>query len=111
MEKSHIKKDDNVKVIAGKHRGETGRVLSVVRGEGRAIVERLNMVKRHERPNQQANRKGGIVEKEAPLHLSNLAVICSACGATKGFNIKVLDDGRKVRVCKACDHQMGKTTS
>lgn len=111
MQKSHVKKDDKVMVIGGKHRGEQGKVLSVLRSQSRAIVERINMVKRHERANQQRNRKGGIVEQEAPIHLSNLAVICNACGAHKGFNINILDDGRKVRVCKACGHQMGKTTS
>lgn len=111
MQKSHVKKDDMVLVTAGKNRGQKGKVLSVLRSKGTAIVERLNMVKRHERPNQQQNRKGGIVEKEAPINLSNLRVVCSACGEAKGFNINELEDGRKVRVCKACGHQMGKTTS
>jgi large subunit ribosomal protein L24 len=111
MKKSHVKKDDTVLVIAGKDKGTKGRVLSVLRSQDKALVERVNMVKRHERANQQKNQQGGIVEKEAPIHLSNLAVVCSSCGATKGFNMKELEDGRKVRVCKACDHQMGKTTS
>lgn len=111
MKKSHIKKDDTVLVVAGKNKGTKGRVLSVLLGKDKALVERVNMVKRHERANQQKNRQGGIVEKEAPIHLSNLAVVCSSCGATKGFNIQKLEDDRKVRVCKACGHQMGKTTS
>ena len=110
MQKSHVKKDDLVKVTAGKDNGKTGKVLMVLRSDGKAIVERINMVKRHTRPNPQKNQKGGIVEKEAPINLSNLRVICSACGVTKGFYINVLEDGRKVRVCKACGHQMGKTT-
>ena len=110
MQKSNVKKDDNVTVIAGKDSGKTGKVLMVLRTEGKAIVEHINMVKRHTKPNQQKNIKGGIVEKEAPINLSNLRVICSACGAAKGVNINVLEDGRKVRVCKACGHQMGKTT-
>lgn len=110
MQKSHVKKDDNVKVLTGKDRGKTGKVLSVLRTKGKALVEHVNMVKRHTRPNQQKNQKGGIVEKEAAINLSNLAVICSACGETKGFNIQILEDDRKVRVCKSCGHQMGKTT-
>jgi large subunit ribosomal protein L24 len=110
MQKSHIKKGDNVLVTAGKDSGKQGRVLSVLRGEGKAIVERINMAKRHTRPNPQKNVKGGIVEKEAPINISNLRVVCTSCGATKGFNMQLLDDGRKVRACKACGHQMGKTT-
>ena len=110
MQKSHVKKEDKVKVLAGKDRGKTGKVLSVLRTKGTALVEHINMVKRHTKPNQQKNQKGGIVEKESPINLSNLAVICSACGATKGFSIQTLEDGRKVRVCKNCGHQMGKTT-
>jgi large subunit ribosomal protein L24 len=110
MTTSHVKKDDTVKIIAGRDKGKTGRVLMVLPGEGKAIVEAINMVKRHTRPNPQKNIKGGIQEKEAPIQVSNLAVVCSACSATKGFNIQELEDGRKVRVCKACGHQMGKTT-
>lgn len=111
MEKSHVKKDDTVKVIAGKDKGQSGKVLMVLRSEGKAIVERVNMIKRHTRPNPQRNIKGGILEREAPINLSNLRVVCTACGETKGFRINTLDDGRKVRTCKACGHQMGKTTS
>lgn len=110
MGNSQIKKADTVKVIAGKDKGKTGKVLMVLRTKGTALIESVNMVKRHTRPNQQKNQKGGIVEKEAPIQLSNLRVICSACGATKGFRNNILEDGRKVRACKACDHQMGKTT-
>jgi large subunit ribosomal protein L24 len=110
MQKSHVKKDDTVLVTAGRDNGKTGKVLRVLRSEGKAIVERLNMVKRHTRPNQQKNQKGGIVEKEAPINLSNLKVVCSACSGTKGFNVQILEDSRKVRVCKACGHQMGKAS-
>lgn len=110
MEKCHIKKDDMVKVLAGKDRGKTGKVLRVIPNKYLAIIERINMVKKHVRPNQQRNIQGGIMEKELPLHISNLRVICSACGETRGFNIDKLDDGRKVRVCKVCSGQVGKTS-
>lgn len=110
MKKSHVKKDDTVRVIAGKDLGKAGKVLVVMRREGKAIVERINMVKKHVKPNPQRNIQGGIMEKEAPINISNLQVVCAACGEYKGFNIKFLEDGRKVRVCKVCGGQVGKTS-
>jgi large subunit ribosomal protein L24 len=110
MKKSSVKKEDIVKVLAGKDRGKTGKVLRVLRGESRAIVERINMAKKHTRPNPQRNIQGGIMEKEASIDISNLRVVCAACGQTKGFRIQVLDDGRKIRACKACGGQVGKTS-
>ena len=109
MRKSHIKKGDTVLVSAGKDRGKSGKVLRVLRSKGQAIVERVNFVKKHVRPNPQRNIKGGIMEREAPIEVSNLRVVCGECSATKGFNIKVLEDGRKVRICKACGGQIGKS--
>ncbi|MDR3570240.1 MAG: 50S ribosomal protein L24 [Syntrophobacteraceae bacterium] len=96
-----IKKDDNVKVIAGKDKGKTGKVLRVIPKKGRAIVEKLNMVKRHLRPSEQS-RQGGILEKESPIEMSNLMVICSKCTDPTRVGYRVLDDEKKVRFCKKC---------
>ena len=96
----HIKKNDTVLVTAGKERGKTGRVLRVYPGRSRAIVEGLNMHKRHTRPNPQRNIKGGIVEREAPIHLSNLKVINPQTNEPTRVGYKLLEDGRKVRVCR-----------
>jgi large subunit ribosomal protein L24 len=103
QQKVHVKKNDQVLVIAGKDRGARGRVLRVLPGTRRAIVERVNMIKRHTRPNPQRGIQGGIVEREAPIEVSNLMVICTECGKPSRLGRKELTDGRKVRVCKACD--------
>lgn len=98
MVKFKIKRDDTVVVVAGKHKGKTGRVLRVLRERERVVVERVNMVKRHVRP--QGDRPGGIVEKEAPLHISNVALWNAAEGRAMRVGWKVLEDGRKVRFDK-----------
>ena len=98
MVKFKIKRDDTVVVVAGKHKGKTGRVLRVLRERERVVVERINMVKRHVRP--QGDRPGGIVEKEAPIHISNVALWDAAEGRAVRVGWKVLDDGRKVRFDK-----------
>ncbi len=97
----HIKKDDTVKVIAGKDKGKSGKVMRVIPKKDRAIVEKINMVKRHMRPSQQ-QRQGGILEKEAPIHVSNLMLICTKCTDPTRVGYKMIDD-RKVRYCKKCD--------
>ena len=74
-----IKKNDNVVVLAGKSRGRTGRVLRILHGEGRAIVEGVNFIKRHTKPNPQRQIKGGVVEREASLHASNVQMVCPEC--------------------------------
>jgi large subunit ribosomal protein L24 len=96
-----IKKNDTVKVIAGKDKGKTGKVLRVIPKKGRAIVEKLNLVKRHLRPSEQA-RQGGILEKESPIEMSNLMLICSKCTDPTRVGYRVLDDEKKVRFCKKC---------
>ena len=108
MRKCHIRKNDEVRVLAGRDRGKTGKVLRVLRSQGKAIVERINFIKKHVRPNPQRNIKGGIMKREAPIDVSNLRVVCTACGASKGFNIRTLEDCRKVRICKACGDQVGR---
>jgi large subunit ribosomal protein L24 len=97
-----VKKEDKVMVLAGKDRGKTGRVLRVVPGKERVFVEGIHFVKRHTRPNPSKNIKGGIVERESSIHVSNLKVICSECGEPTRVGHTVLEDGKKVRVCKKC---------
>ena len=102
MSKLHVKKNDEVLVLAGKNRGARGRILRVLPGNDRAIVEQVNMIKRHTRPNPQAGIQGGILEREGPVHLSNLKVICPECKKPARVGRKRLEDGRGVRVCKNC---------
>jgi large subunit ribosomal protein L24 len=97
-----LKKEDKVLVIAGKDRGKKGRVLRVFPDKSRALVEGVGFVKRHTRPNPSKNIKGGIVERESSVHLSNLKVICAECGEPTRVGRSVLEDGKKVRVCKKC---------
>jgi large subunit ribosomal protein L24 len=102
MEKLKIRKNDQVLVTAGKNRGARGRVLRVLSGSGRAVVEHVNMIKKHTKPNPQKGIQGGILEREAPVQVSNLKVICPECGEPSKIGRKRLDDGRGVRVCKHC---------
>lgn len=98
----HIKKDDKVKVIAGKDKGKVGKVIRVIRKKQRLLVENINVVKRHTKPNAQ-NRQGGIVESEAPIHWSNVMLMCSKCIEPIRVRHTTLDDGKKVRVCSKCN--------
>jgi len=91
-------------VMTGRERGKIGRVLKVMPAKQRALVEKVNLVKRHTRPTQTG--QGGILEKEAPLHLSNLMVLCPKCNQAVRLGSKRLEDGRRVRVCKKCDEQL-----
>jgi len=100
MPKLKIKKGDEVLVIAGKDRGKRGRVLRVDRERQRVVVEGVNFIKRHTRPNPSKNIQGGIVEREAPIHVSNLLVISPESGRPSRVGYQILDDGRKVRVAK-----------
>ena len=95
-----IKKGDTVEVVAGKDSGKKGRVLVVDRDRERLVIEGVNMIKRHTRPNPQKNVKGGIVEREAPIHVSNVMVISPDSGQRSRIGYRILDDGRKVRVAK-----------
>ena len=97
-----IRKNDNVLVITGKDRGKRGRVLRVLPDKNRLIVEGVNLIKRHTRPNPAKNIKGGVVQREASLHASNVQLVCPECGAHTRVGHKVLDDGRKVRICRKC---------
>jgi large subunit ribosomal protein L24 len=102
MQKMHVKRNDQVLVIAGKDRGAQGRVLKVLPRQKAVIVERVNMMKRHTRPNPNRNIQGGVLEKEAPIHVSNLKVICTDCGKPSRLGRRRLDDGTGVRYCKEC---------
>ena len=99
---SAIKKNDNVIVIAGRDAGKRGRVLRVVPDKGRVIVEGVNFVKRHTRPDPRRNVKGGIVQREGPLNASNVQLVCPECGARTRIGRRLLDDGRRVRYCVKC---------
>lgn len=100
MQKIRLKKGDIVKVIAGKEEGKTGKILKVIDGGRHLIVEKLNFIKKHQRPD--AKGKGGIVEKEAPLEISNVMFACNKCNAGVRIGYKLLEDGKKIRVCKKC---------
>jgi len=92
-----------VLVIAGKDRGKRGRVLKIFPEKNRLIVEGVNLIKRHTRPNPGKNIQGGIVEREASLHASNVQLVCPECGQQTRIGRRVLGDGRKVRVCRKCN--------
>ena len=104
----NVRKNDQVKVLAGKDRGKTGRVLRVFPLRNRTIVENVNTVRRPTRPNPQKNIQGGVVEREGPIHISNLQVICPECDRPVRVGIQFLSDGKKVRVCKSCSGTIDK---
>jgi large subunit ribosomal protein L24 len=97
----HVKKNDTVKVIAGKEKGKTGKVLKILVKKDRAVVEKVTYIQRHQRPGPHS-RQGGIVEKEGPIHVANLMVVCSKCGDPARLGRKMLEDGNRVRYCKKC---------
>jgi large subunit ribosomal protein L24 len=97
----HVRKGDNVVVIAGKEKGKRGRVLRLLTEKRRVVVERVNMVKRHTRPTQR-NPRGGILEKEGPLELSNVSLWCGKCAAARRHRIDTKDGQKKRRVCARC---------
>jgi large subunit ribosomal protein L24 len=100
--KYHIKKNDTVMVVAGKEKGKTGKVLRILPKKDRAVVEKVNFIKRHMRPGAHS-RQGGIVEKENPINISNLMVVCGKCTDPTRLGRRVLEDGSRVRYCKKCD--------
>jgi large subunit ribosomal protein L24 len=96
-----IKKGDTALVITGKNKGKSGRVLSVLSSEGKVVIEGANIVKKHMKPSKKYTQ-GGIIEKEAPIHISNVMLLCPKCNKPTRIGNMVLDDGRKTRVCKKC---------
>jgi large subunit ribosomal protein L24 len=103
----HVRRGDVVGVITGRERGKRGKVLRVLTDKGRVVVEHVNMIKRHQRPTQKL-RQGGIIEREGPLALSNVLLVCSRCDRPVRTGITVLADGRKVRTCKRCGEPIDK---
>jgi large subunit ribosomal protein L24 len=106
VRKFRIRKNDTVMVVAGRERGKTGKVLRVLPEVGRIVVERLNIVKRHTKPRGAAS-SGGIVEKEAPLNISNVMFFCDRCNAPVRVGVKMAADGSKSRVCRRCGDTLG----
>jgi len=99
--KAHVKKGDTVLVIAGKDKGKKGKVIEVLPQANRVVVEDINIVKKHTRPDRKL-KQGGIIEQAAPLNLSNVQLICPKCDKAVTTGHKLLNDGKKVRVCKKC---------
>ena len=97
-----LRHGDTVKVMAGRDKGKTGRVLSVNPWKNTVTVEHANIIKRHTRPNPQKNVKGGIVDKEAPIQVSNVLLVCPGCGKHTRAGHTTLPDGTKTRVCRRC---------
>ena len=102
-DKCLIRKNDKVKIIAGKDKGKIGSVLKVIRkkNNNRVVVENINMLKHHVKPNVK-NKQGGIVEKEVPIHSSNVMLMCSKCLSSVRIKMQLLEDGSKTRICGKC---------
>ncbi|MBU8921075.1 MAG: 50S ribosomal protein L24 [Bacteroidales bacterium] len=100
-----IKKNDTVKVIAGNSKGLEGKVLKVLPDNSRVIVEKVRLIKRHTRQTSQGSQ-GGIVEKEAPIDISNVILVCPKCGKPAKTEMAKLADGRKIRKCKKCNETL-----
>jgi large subunit ribosomal protein L24 len=96
-----IKKEDTVLVIAGKEKGKKGRVLSVMPAKSSLIIEKINIIKRHMKPNRKY-AQGGIIEKEAPVHMSNVILVCPKCNKSTRIANLLMENGKKVRTCKKC---------
>ncbi len=105
QDRCHFRKDDKVKIIAGKDKGKIGKVLKVIRKKNRVLVENINVVKRHTRPSA-TNRQGGIVEGEAPIHWANIMVMCGKCVKPVRIKMQHLEDGKKMRICRECNEIM-----
>jgi large subunit ribosomal protein L24 len=95
-----LKKGDTVKVIAGKEKGKTGKILSTIVARDRVVIEKVNLIKRHKKAD--AKGKGGIVEKEGSIHISNVMYLCNKCGIGVRIGYKIMDEGKKTRVCAKC---------
>ncbi len=97
----HVKKGDRVKIIAGREKGKEGDIIRAIPREDRVVIEKINLVKRHQKPTPEF-AQGGIISKEAPIHVSNVMLVCSSCKKPTRVAHKFLDSGKKVRVCKRC---------
>ena len=107
MQHTHVRRGDTVAVIAGRERGKRGKVLRVLPIGGRVLVEKINMMKKHQRPTQKL-RQGGIIEREGAFAISNVLLVCSRCDKPSRTGVKILANGRKVRTCKRCGEPVDK---
>ena len=105
---ANLRKNDQVKIMTGRDRGKTGRVLFVDPKKRTVTVEHANIIKRHARPNPQQNIRGGIVDKEGPINISNVLLLCPGCNKHTRVGHSVLPDGTKVRVCRRCNTTLDK---
>ena len=101
-----IRKDDEVRILSGKDKGKTGKVLRINRKTDRIVVEKVNMIKRHVKPSQKT--KGGIMERENPIAVSNVMIYCDKCSKPVRVGKKLLEDGKKVRYCRKCEEVIDK---
>ena len=104
---AHVRKGDTVIVVAGKERGKKGKVLRVIPEKGRVVVERLNLIKKHQKPTQKV-RQGGIIEREGSIHLSNVMLVDPASDKPTRVGMKALSDGKKVRVARRSGEMLDK---
>lgn len=98
-----IHQDDKVIILAGKDKGKVGKVKKVMRDKDLVIVEGVNVAKKHVKPNPYKNEQGGITDKEMPLHVSNVQLMCESCSKSSRIGYKMTEDGKKVRYCKKCN--------
>lgn len=98
-----IHKDDKVIILAGKDKGKIGKVIKILRNKKQVVVENVNLVKKHSKPNPYANQPGGIIDKEMPLDVSNVQYVCSSCSKPTRLGYKITEDNKKVRYCKHCN--------
>ncbi len=105
--KTHLRKGDPVRVISGKEKGKEGKILQVIRESGKVVIEQLNLIHKHTRPNPKY-QKGGILQKEGAIAISNVMLVCRACDAPVRLGAKMMPDGGKLRVCKRCGEVLDK---
>ena len=101
MSLNKFKKGDMVKVLAGKDKGKTGKILKAIPEKDRIVIEKVNMIKKHKKPDQKT--KGGVVEKEGSIHISKVGLLCNKCNTAVRVRNKMLEDGKKVRICSKCN--------
>ena len=96
-----IKKNDTVQVLTGREKGKKGRVLAVQPDKNKVIIEKINIIKKHQKPTR-SNEQGGIIEKEGAIHVSNVMLVCPKCGARSKTANQAAEGGKKLRICKKC---------
>ena len=97
-----LRKNDQVVVISGAHKGKMGRIIKIDWKRNKVVVEKVNIVKKHLKPNPYTGQSGGIIEKEAPIHISNVLLFCESCSRPTRVGYKFTEDGKKLRYCKKC---------